>query len=212
DFLDAEARLARLEGKRVSGQRRRDDGEAFGEQRDDVEELHDRSGPSMGQQERHGLWPTARLVDEVQLDAMHRFRELAHRIDARLVCAPVEVVLPARHEASQILEARPGGPGIERRLVRKARAREALAQIGEQCFRNMKLEGANMGNCAANSAARLDASYAPRQHLGACRLRFSSSAKAARRYRAYRRSSKRATAPTSAVATAAERRTRWCAP
>jgi len=30
----------------------------------------------------------------------------------------------------------------------------------------MKVEGTDPGNCAANSAARLDASYAPREHFG----------------------------------------------
>src|SRR5204863_8817217 len=86
-------------------------------------------------------------------------------VDARLVHAPVEAVFPARHESAQVLEARTGRPGFQRRLVRKARAREALAQIAEQCFRNMKIEGADMGNCAAIYSARLDASCAPREHL-----------------------------------------------
>src|SRR5207245_3684082 len=103
------------------------------------------------EQERHGIYPTARLVDEVQLDAVQRHGELPQAVDARFVRAPVEALLPMSHELSQMGEASPGRPGRERRLVRKARARQTLAQIGERGFGNVEFEWLDAQLCREGS-------------------------------------------------------------
>src|SRR2546425_8065499 len=140
DLFDAEARLAGLERERVARQRWRHYGEVLGQERDQFQKLDDRPRPAVREQERHGIYPTARLVDEVQLDAVQRHGELPQAVDARFVRAPVEALLPMSHELSQMGEASPGRPGLERRLVRKARARQTLAQIGERGFGNVEFE------------------------------------------------------------------------
>src|SRR6267142_4189881 len=94
DVFDAEALLPGLEGERVAGKRRRDDGEVLGKQRDQLEELDDRARPAVRKEERHGVRSPARLVDEVQLDAADRHAELAKAVDARLLRAPIEARLP----------------------------------------------------------------------------------------------------------------------
>ena len=115
-----------------------------------LEEFHDGAGPAVREEERRGVGTAVRLVDEMQLDAAQACRELTKAVYARFLGAPVEAIAPVRYKLAQVVAARAGRPHGERRLVRKARAREALAQVGEQCFGNMQDEGANMGNCAAN--------------------------------------------------------------
>src|ERR687888_1947848 len=61
DFLGAEARLARREGKRIAGQRRRDHGEMLSEQRYELEEFDDRARPAMRNEQRHGATTARRL-------------------------------------------------------------------------------------------------------------------------------------------------------
>ena len=65
--------------------------------------------------------------------------------------APVEAVAPVVEQRLEIGEARAGGPGLERRLVGKARARETLAQIGDGRIGDVKGE-ASLGSCRSQRA------------------------------------------------------------
>ena len=94
DLFDAEAWLSGLEGERVARERWRYDGEMLPQERNDFQELDDRPRPAVREQERRGIYPTARLVDEMQLDAVHRKGELPQAVDARFLRAPVETALP----------------------------------------------------------------------------------------------------------------------
>ncbi|MCZ7566403.1 MAG: hypothetical protein M5U08_23525 [Burkholderiales bacterium] len=150
DLLHAEARLPGPERERVAGQRRRDHRERvgrigteprrIGEHRDQLEELHDRAGPAVQEQERHRVRSAALLVDEMQVGAGDRNGELAQGVQPRFLRAPVESLVPVFRERPHVCHAGAGRPRRERRLVRKAGAREALAQVGERLVGNAELE------------------------------------------------------------------------
>ena len=140
DLLDAEARLAGLERQRVAGKRRRDDAEVLGKQRDQLEELDDRAGPAVRNEQRHGVRSPARLVDEVQLDAADRHAELAKAVDARFLRAPIKVSVPIVDEILKTPKTGTGRPRLEWRLLGPARARQALAQVGERDLGNVQPE------------------------------------------------------------------------
>src|SRR5437867_8480174 len=81
DLFDAEPRLSGLERERVARQRWRHDGEALAKERDQLQKFDDRPRPAVREQERRGMYPTARLVDEAQLDAAHRTRALPQAVE-----------------------------------------------------------------------------------------------------------------------------------
>ncbi len=131
DVLNAEPLLPRLERQRVARQRRRDNREMFGEQRDQLVELEHRSGPAVGDQQRHGVGLARRLVDEMQVDAADRHRELPEAVELGFPGAPVEACAPVVGKLLRVRHAGSGRPRLQRRLVGPARAREAVAQVGD---------------------------------------------------------------------------------
>src|SRR6185503_1789654 len=79
-----------------------------------------------------------RLVDEMQVGSAHGRFVVPEGVQLPLPGSPVERGIPVADELSQIREAGPGRPRLERRLVGEARAREALAQIGERGVGNLQ--------------------------------------------------------------------------
>src|SRR5262249_3262105 len=77
DLLDSEPSLSGLEGKRISGQRRRNDGELLRQQPNQLVEFKHRSRPAVRDEQRQRIGASSRLVDEVQIDAANRHRKLA---------------------------------------------------------------------------------------------------------------------------------------
>src|SRR5258708_3998408 len=130
DLLDAKARLAGAERKRVARKRRCDHREALGEKRNQLEELDDRSGPAVAEEQRRRVLSPARLVDEMQLDAADRNRELAKAVDARFLRAPVEAFLPIGDDLLEVREALAARPRLEGRLLGEGWAREPRLQGG----------------------------------------------------------------------------------
>ena len=94
NVLDAETLLPGLERQRVAWQRRRNNREMFGEQRDQLVELEHRSGPTVGDQQRRRVRLLARHMEVVQVDAADRHRELPEAVEPGFPGAPVEAYAP----------------------------------------------------------------------------------------------------------------------
>src|SRR5262249_52639783 len=150
DLDDAEAWLVRPERERVAGQRGRHDGERIGriaaeprgvgEHRDDALELHDRPGPSVREEERQRVGPDAWLVDEVNVDAGDRRRELTEAIQGRFVGPPIVLVAPVRNELFHVREVGAVAPRLTRRFVRPAHALEPRAHVGQHAVGHVDRE------------------------------------------------------------------------
>ena len=76
----------------------------MGQRLDDVEELDDRSGPAMADDQRHGRRPAALFVNEVQVDAVYGGGELGEAVDRRFMLAPIELIQPVRAELLHVIE------------------------------------------------------------------------------------------------------------
>jgi len=74
---------------------------------------------------------SGKLVDQVDLQASDLGAELLELVQAGLVRAPVVAIAPVGDELSYVGEVRAVSPSRARHLVRKARARQPLPQIGE---------------------------------------------------------------------------------
>ena len=170
DVADTEAFLAGLEGKRVAGERRRHHGEVLGEQRNELVELEHRARPAVRDQQRHRIGPAARLVDEMQIDAADRGRELAEAVELAFPRAPVEARLPIIGEALHVRQASARGPRLAGRLVRPARAREALAQLGDVGVGHVQCERFWSGRAhprAPGACIDRRAAYSTKRSIGA---------------------------------------------
>jgi len=98
------------------------------------------------EEERHGIRARARLVDEVEVDARERDREVAERIERGLVDPPVVARPPVLAQLAQVREIRPVLPARAGRLVRPPRPREPLAKVGQDV----------VGTSMANGRGRVD--------------------------------------------------------
>ena len=102
--FQAEARLPRLEGQAIARQGRCHDGEGIariapearrlGQARNEIEEFKHRSRPTMRKQQRHGAWPFATHMQEMQINAMQFCAELRKGIQRGFLRTPIEAPLP----------------------------------------------------------------------------------------------------------------------
>ena len=83
-----------------------------------------------------GARPDAAHVDEVDAEPADAGAELREAVERRLVRAPVVAIAPVGDQLAQVGEVRPVGPAGAGDLVGEARAREALAQVGEDGVRH----------------------------------------------------------------------------
>src|SRR5581483_8308034 len=111
---------------RVAAVRRR-----IGERADHLHELGDRAGPAVRHDERERLGPPAAHVEEVDAEAADMRAELRDRVERRLRAPPVVALAPVRDELAEVREVGPLGPAGAGDLVGEARAREPLAEVGE---------------------------------------------------------------------------------
>jgi hypothetical protein len=81
--------------------------------------------------ERQRARPDAAHVDVVDAEPTDPGAELRKPVERRLVDAPVVALAPVGDQLAQVGEVRPIGPAGARDLVGEARAREALAEVGE---------------------------------------------------------------------------------
>ena len=137
DLLDGEALLPRTERERVARQRRRDHGEVLGEQRDDLVKLEHRARPAVRDEQRRRAGLARGLVDEVQVDAADRQRELAEAVELGFPRPPVEAGAPVFDEVPHVRETRAGGPrrsgGSSGQRVRARRSRRSVMALSGMC-------------------------------------------------------------------------------
>jgi hypothetical protein len=134
--------------------------------RDQIKDLEDRAGPAMREQQRHRRRAFAGGMQEVQIDAVQRHAELREGIGRRLLCAPVEPVLPIAEQAARVRNigaVGPGGSGARSgRRAQGGRADRpaAVTQIqGGEVGRHVRLRHCGFGRCGtAPGAMRLAAS------------------------------------------------------
>ena len=113
---------------------------------DDVEELEHGAGPAVRKQQRQRRRSLARHVQEVQVDAVERHDILGKGVEPGFLRTPIKAGVPVMHEFAQIAHIRAVGPRRPGRLVREARACEALAQVGQRRFGDV--QGERRGFCS----------------------------------------------------------------
>ena len=86
--------------------------------RNHLEEFHDGAGPTVRDQERHGVGGGAR-VNEVQVEAVYRRHELRQRIDPPLGGAPIEPFAPVAAEFGEVGKGCSIAPGPIVQLLRQ---------------------------------------------------------------------------------------------
>ena len=110
------------------------------EERYDLEQLDERAGPAVGDDQRERGRPRAALVDKVDAQAADGGAEVREGVDGALLRPPVEVRLPVAHQVVQVGQARavlPIGPGD---LVGPAGARQPRLQVRELGFGDLDSE------------------------------------------------------------------------
>ena len=75
-----------------------------GQQRDELGHLGEAAGPAVHQHDGEGVGARARLVDEVEVDAVHRGPELGELVEARLDGPPVVALQPVVHELAEVAD------------------------------------------------------------------------------------------------------------
>ena len=90
----------------------------------------------MAHDDRHRARPLARLVDEVDRDALDTGRIVVKGIDLALGAAPVVAVDPILDQAFQVIEAGAVLPSVIGEVGREARAFQALFQIAQRLVGN----------------------------------------------------------------------------
>ena len=79
----------------------------------DLEKLDDRARPAMADEERHRIGPATLLMDEMQVEPVHRRRELREPVDGGLLGPPVEMLQPIGAKLFHIGEIGAVLPAIE---------------------------------------------------------------------------------------------------
>jgi len=96
-----------------------------------MEELDDRAGPAVGQEQRWRVRRRGANVQEVQALSLELCRELREVIEARLLGPPVVLVPPVVGERPQVAELHPALPAHPGQLVGPADPVKALVEVLE---------------------------------------------------------------------------------
>ena len=134
-------------GEAESGQRRDHQVERVGrvtavgagvaERPDHVEELHDRAGPAVDQQQRSGIGLRGPDVQEVEILPVDLGGELGELVEASLRLAPVVAVPPVFRQALEVVHGHAAGPRLARALVGPAGQVEAGREVVECGLRDV---------------------------------------------------------------------------
>ena len=98
--------------------------ELVGQPRDDVEELDDRPGPPVDEQDREGVVTRRTGVDEVDRLPVDRRAEVVELVEQCLLGPPVVAVTPVIDELAHVLDRHPVLPLRPFDLVGKASRRQ----------------------------------------------------------------------------------------
>ena len=151
DAADVPAGLGRLGGQAVAGQGRQHEVERVlggaavrgrvGKRADDPEQLDDRAGPAVRDDQRQRLRVPRLYVDEVDVHPVDLGLELRQRVQSRLARAPVVLGRPV---AGQLLDRRQLNalrPVGDQLLAGPPRRGDAPPEVGDRFVRHVDLEG-----------------------------------------------------------------------
>ena len=189
DPRHAPAALARLAAEPEPGQRGHDEVELLAQRPEQPVELVDRAGPAVDQQQREGVGGAPAHVPEVQVDAVDLAQEPGDRVELGLARAPVVAVAPVLAELADGVDLRAVVPLRAGDRLGPARARQALAQVGQDGVGDIDAEGAGVSHRPHHSVrgSRRRRRCPPRPAGGPPRRRSPSDRDRARRLRRRRR-------------------------
>jgi hypothetical protein len=149
------SRLTRGPGEAVTGDRRDHQMEGRGgvvavgprvaERPDDVQELHDRAGPTVDQHQRRGVGLGRADVQEVDPLAGDAGRELGELVQHRLVLAPIERGAPVLGQLFQVPERHAPAPARAGQLLGPARPGQPVAQVVQVGLGDVDPERTDLG-------------------------------------------------------------------
>jgi hypothetical protein len=120
-------------------------GARVGERADDLQELHDRAGPAVG--EDQGQRVRLRRADVHEVDGVpgELGGELREGVEPGLLLAPVVGGGPVGGQVAQVADGDAVAPADAGRLVGPAGARQPVAQVVQVGRGNVELEGPDRG-------------------------------------------------------------------
>src|SRR4029077_16023342 len=154
DPVHVPARLHRLVGEGEARERRHDDMErvllpspvpgGIAERADDLHELHDRSRPSVRENDRERVPVRRAHVDEVNAEPVDLGAVLWKGVEASLEPAPVVLVSPVGDQRLSLLEGYALRPVTDGFPLRPPRGRQPNLEIVECLLRYLDLEWSNL--------------------------------------------------------------------
>jgi hypothetical protein len=122
---------------------------------DGVEELDERTGPTMGQNERQRVLVPGTDVQKVNAQTVQPRPELRIAVDPPFEPVPVVVVPPVLEQRADLLDRRPLLPGSPRLVVGQPCAAESFTQVVHRARGYGHLEGNDLVNCLCQLESRL---------------------------------------------------------
>lgn len=114
-----------------------------GERTDQIEELDDRAGPAVGQQQRQGVRLRRPHMDEMHVLLVDLRRELRQLVEPRFLSTPVVARAPVLGEPTQIADGNAVAPVGVGRLIRPAGVLQPAGEVIQVGFWDIDLEGMN---------------------------------------------------------------------
>ena len=135
-------------------------GARVGQRSEHAEELERRARPAVGHDQRQGVVLGRADVQEVDRLAVDLGGELGHRVQPRLLGAPVEVAGPVAGQVAQVAERYAAAPSDPRRLLRRpARSGQAVAEVLDLGRRDVDAERADGGGGGHACTVRRNAEH-----------------------------------------------------
>jgi hypothetical protein len=101
----------------------------IGKRSDDLQDLHDRARPAVGDDQRQGTGLRRADVDAVNAGTVDRGGELRERVEMRLVRPPVICGPPVRSEILEVVQRDSVAPADARKLIRPAGPIQSSVQV-----------------------------------------------------------------------------------
>ena len=134
---------------------------------DDLVELHNRSGPAVGDQQRPSLGRRAWVVNEVDAQALDGGLELGKAVHQRLTGRPVVVLRPVTAKLLSVGQRDALAPVVGRFGFRPSGGGQAALQVLQVCGRHVDGEGFDCAHgCCGSCCLRTKVKY------GECRTSF----------------------------------------
>jgi hypothetical protein len=135
-------------------------GGGVGERADDVQELDDRAGPAVGQDQGQGVGFGGADVEEVDVLPVDGGGELGELVEPGLLLGPVVAVGPVPGQLFQVAEGHPAGPADAGQLIRPAGAGKPVTEVVQVGLGDVDPEGSDLG-VGVGSAGHGGGSFPP---------------------------------------------------